>query len=66
MDKQLFTVEAAAEYLKTLGVVSATKNTIRSLIASKRLKPIPIGRRFFIARQELDRLAAGTRADRVA
>jgi excisionase family DNA binding protein len=59
MDRQVFDVVSAAEYLRSIGFSGATKNTIRSLIASKRLRATTIGRKFYVAREALDRLAAG-------
>jgi excisionase family DNA binding protein len=58
MERQVFDVVGAAEYLRSLGVVSATKNTVRALIADKRLRAELIGRRFYVSREALDGLVA--------
>jgi excisionase family DNA binding protein len=58
-NRQVFDVESAAEYLRTLGFEEATKNTIRKLIAQKRLACTSVGRKFYVSRAALDGLVEG-------
>ena len=58
-DRQVFDVPAAAEYLRSLGFGGATANTVRRLIADKRLRSTIVGRRFYVSRESLDNLVAG-------
>jgi len=52
--RRMFTVEAAADYLRSIGVTGASVNTIRALIVSCKLPHQRIGRRFYVSRTALD------------
>jgi excisionase family DNA binding protein len=52
--QRLFTIEAAVEYLKSIGAVSATASFVRGLISSGQLPHIRIGRRFYVSRTAMD------------
>jgi len=53
-ERELFDVVAAAEYLRTLGADTASRNLIRTLIASGQLPFVRLGKKFFVRRCALD------------
>jgi hypothetical protein len=54
-------VAGAAGYLKALGFATASKWTIRHLLETRRLTPIRVGKKHYIAVSELDQLAVPAR-----
>jgi len=52
---KLFDVRGAAEYFRSIGAGSATMNFVRTIIASGQLPHIRIGKKFFVAREAIDR-----------
>ena len=59
MEPKVFDLEAAAEYLRTIGFSSATVNTVRKLIAERHVRSKQIGRRFYVSKDSLDHLITG-------
>lgn len=53
-ERRLFDIASAVEYLREIGAPSATKNFVRSLIASAAVPHIRIGKKFYISRESLD------------
>jgi excisionase family DNA binding protein len=53
-DRKLFDVQAAAEYLRSIGASSVTINFVRGLISSGQVPHIRIGKKFYLSRQQLD------------
>jgi excisionase family DNA binding protein len=54
LDRQLFDVKAAAEYLVRLGASGASVSFVRSLIASGKVPHLKIGKKFFVYRSSVD------------
>jgi hypothetical protein len=52
--QRLFTVEASAEYLRSIGATSVTVNFVRALISSCQVPHIQMGKRFYVTRAALD------------
>lgn len=50
--RQLFDVSAACEYLKSIGVTSATISSTRMIFAQ--VPHVKIGKRFYASRESLD------------
>jgi excisionase family DNA binding protein len=51
---RLFTIDAAGEYLRSLGAIGITKNCIRTMIASGGLPHIKLGKRHYVSKNALD------------
>jgi excisionase family DNA binding protein len=52
--KRLFDVQAAAEYLRSIGATSATVTFVRTLITSGRIPHLKLGKKFYLSRTALD------------
>jgi excisionase family DNA binding protein len=52
--KRLFDIQAAAEYLRSIGATSATATFVRALITSGRIAHIKLGKKFYVSRTALD------------
>lgn len=51
--QKLFDINAAVEYLRSIGATGVTKSSVRSLIATGGLPTIKLGRKFYITRTSL-------------
>ena len=54
IEQRLFTVEAAAEYLRALGATTVTVCFIRAMINTGAIPHLKIGKRFYVSRDSLD------------
>jgi excisionase family DNA binding protein len=53
-DPRLFDVQAAAEYLRSIGASSVTIKFIRGLISSGQIPHLRIGKKFYLTRAQID------------
>jgi len=52
--RRLFDIEAAVQYLRSVGATAATKNFVRGLIASGQIAHLRVSKKFYVSRESLD------------
>jgi hypothetical protein len=54
VERRLYSIPDAVEYLRSIGATAATPNFVRNLISSSAVPHIRIGKKFYITRVALD------------